>query len=186
MSRGRLVVVSAPSGAGKTTIVQRVLEAHPDWRFSTSCTTRPIREHEVEGKDYIFLSDDDFDRYIEEGKFIEWEWVHNHRYGTLRRALNDALVGGDTLILDVDVKGGIRIKQQFENDTVAIFIEPPDLDTLARRLAARGTEDGEIIQKRLARIPEEMAYKEAYDYVVVNDDLEQAVAEVETILKENQ
>lgn len=184
MSRGRLVVISAPSGAGKTTICRRLETDHPEWRFSVSGTTRPQRTHETNGKDYYFLTDEQFDEKLAKGEFLEWEWVHGHRYGTLRQALEEALANGETLLLDVDVKGGVNIKQHFSGDTIAIFIEPPDMETLAGRLKRRGTEDPAIIEQRMARIPQELAYKQDYDHVVVNDNLETAINEVEAILKE--
>ena len=184
MSKGRLVVISAPSGVGKTTICKRLLVAHPDWRFSVSVTTRPRRFDENNGKDYTFISDERFDKYIADGKFVEWEWVHGQRYGTLRSVLEEALDKGGTLLLEVDVKGGVNIKQQFPDDTIAIFIDPPDLETLIQRLNSRGTESQAVIEKRLARIPEEQAYKKDYDCVVVNDDLKRAVSAVEKIIME--
>ncbi|MCH7520756.1 MAG: guanylate kinase [Candidatus Marinimicrobia bacterium] len=184
MSRGRLVVISAPSGAGKTTICRRLERDHPEWRFSVSGTTRPQRDHETNGKDYYFLTDDQFDEKVSKGEFLEWEWVHGYRYGTLHQALEEALANGETLLLDVDVKGGVNIKQQFSGDTIAIFIDPPDMETLAARLKRRGTEDPAIIKQRLARLPQELAYKQDYDHVVVNDNLETAINEVEAILKE--
>jgi len=184
MSRGRLVVISAPSGVGKTTICKHLLASHPDWRFSVSATTRPRRFDETNGKDYTFLTNEQFNKYVADGKFVEWAWVHGQRYGTLRSILEDAVDQGRTLLLEVDVKGGINIKRQFPEDTIAIFIDPPDLETLSRRLKDRGTENQAVIEKRMARIPEEQAYKKDYDYVVVNDDLDRAVSEVETIIME--
>ena len=184
MSRGRLVVISAPSGVGKTTICKQLLAAHPDWRFSVSVTTRPPRFDETNGKDYTFISNEQFDKYIADGKFVEWEIVHGHRYGTLRTVLEDVLDKGEALLLEVDVKGGVNIKRQFPDDTIAVFLDPPDLETLVQRLKDRGTESQAVIEKRLARIPEEQAYKKDYDYVVVNDNLERAVNAVEKIIME--
>ena len=186
MKKGHLVVISAPSGAGKTTICRRLQELHPDWRFSISATTRPRREHEIDGKDYFFLTEEEFDHYTAEDEFVEWEAIYNDRYGTLKSTILAALKNGEALLLDVDVKGGVNVKKKFPEDTTAIFIEPPDLETLVSRLKKRGTENAETLQNRLARIPEEMAQKKDYDYVVVNDDLDQAVKEVETIIMEMQ
>jgi guanylate kinase len=115
---------------------------------------------------------------------VEWESIYGYRYGTLRSALVKALDEGQSLLLDVDVKGGVNVKAQFPEDTTAIFIDPPDVDTLMHRLKGRGTEDPATLEKRLARIPEEMPYKKEYDYVVVNDDLDRAVKEVEKIIME--
>ena len=185
MSSRTLRVISAPSGVGKTTIIRRLQEAHPDWRFSVSATTRPRRSHETDGSDYTFLSDEQFDTYVAEGKFVEWEWVHGYRYGTLRETLQAALDGGSPLLMDIDVKGGVNIKREFPGETIAIFVAPPDLETLRLRLEGRGTEDEAVIAKRLSRAPEELAYQTEFDRVVVNDDLERAIQEIETILTED-
>ncbi|GAJ01274.1 unnamed protein product [marine sediment metagenome] len=178
------MVISAPSGVGKTTICKHLLAAHPDWRFSVSATTRPRRFDETDGNDYTFISNEQFDKHIADGKFVEWELVHGHRYGTLRSILEATLDRGEALLLEVDVKGGVNIKRQFPDDAIAIFIDPPDLDTLIQRLKDRGTESQAVIEKRLARMPEEQTYKKDYDYVVVNDDLERAVSAVENIIME--
>ncbi|MFB0516065.1 MAG: guanylate kinase [Candidatus Neomarinimicrobiota bacterium] len=184
MSSGHLVVISAPSGAGKTTIRRVLQKGHPEWHFSVSATTRPRRPYETNGEDYTFLTDEQFDAYVADDQFAEWEWVHGYRYGTLRSALQNVLNQGEALLLDLDVKGGVNIKRQFPDETVAIFIEPPDLETLIERLKGRGTEDQEAIEKRLERIPEEMTYKKDFDHVVVNDDLDRAVNEIEAIIME--
>ena len=184
MSRGKLLVISAPSGAGKTTICQRLLGNHPEFKFSVSATTRPIRANEVDGKDYLFLTADQFSQKVQNGEFVLWEWVHDNQYGTLSATLADALERGQVVVLDVDVKGGVNIKRQFPNDTIAIFIDAPDIDTLKNRLENRGTDDPDSIAKRVRRIPEELAYRDEYDRAVVNDDLEQAILEIESIVKE--
>lgn len=182
MNKGRFTVISAPSGAGKTTICRRLQEAHPDWRFSVSATTRRRRAHETNGADYTFLSDEQFDAYVDGDKFIEWEWVHGHRYGTLHTTLQSARDAGHALLLDVDVKGGVNIKREYPEDTIAIFVVPPNLDVLQQRLRGRGTEEEAVIQTRLARVQEELSYQDEFDHVVVNDDLDQAVREIETII----
>lgn len=184
MSRGRLIVMSAPSGTGKTTILNRLREHHSSWRFSVSVTTRPRRPNEVDGADYYFLSEEKFVEKIEAGEFVEWEWVHDHRYGTMAATLESALANGETLLLDIDVKGGIHIKERHPDDTVSIFIKPPNEGALAERLKGRGTEEEVVIKRRLERIPEEMALSKHFDHVVVNDQLDTAVAAVESILKE--
>ncbi|UCD37694.1 MAG: guanylate kinase [Fidelibacterota bacterium] len=186
MSRGHLVVISAPSGAGKTTICRRLQTSHPEWRFSVSATTRPRRPNETNGEDYTFLTEEQFDAYISAGELVEWEWIYGHRYGTLHSTLVEALEGGEALLLDVDVKGGVRVKGRFPEDTTAIFIDPPSMETLIERLKKRGTESPETLKKRLDRIPEELAYKKDYDHIVVNDDLDRAVNEIETIIMEVQ
>ncbi|UCH62420.1 MAG: guanylate kinase [Fidelibacterota bacterium] len=184
MRKGLLVVISAPSGVGKTTICKQLMAAHPDWRFSVSVTTRPPRFDETNEKDYTFISNELFEKYISDGKLAEWELVHGHRYGTLRSTLEEVLDKGEILLLEVDVKGGANIKRQFPDDTIAVFIDPPDLETLIQRLEDRGTESQAVMEQRLARIPEEQAYKKNYDYVVVNDDLERAVNAVEKAIME--
>lgn len=184
MSRGRLIVISAPSGTGKSTICNQLRERHAGWGFSVSGTTRPKRNGEVDGADYRFLTEVQFDEILAAGDFLEWEWVHDHRYGTLATALEQALEAGETLLLDVDVKGGVSIKGRYPQDTVSIFIEPPDEETLISRLKGRGTEEPEVIKRRLERIPEEMSYRDRFDHVVINDKLEVAVAAIEDIIKE--
>jgi guanylate kinase len=183
MKRDRLVVVSSPSGGGKTTICRELQKHHPDWRFSVSATTRPRRVDERDGEAYYFLTDLEFDDRMAQGELIEWEWVHGHRYGTLRSVIEEALTTGVTLLLDIDVRGGLNIKKQYPRDTIAIFIDPPDIDTLIERLRNRGTEDASTIEKRLSRIPEEQAFRKDFDHVVINDDLDRAVSEIESILE---
>ncbi len=184
MSKGRLVVISAPSGAGKTTIIRRLQQDGAQWRFSVSATTRPRRSAEVDGEDYQFLSDAQFDADLAGGKFIEWEWVHGHRYGTLRSSLETALAAERTLLLDVDVKGAVNIMRSYPGQCLGIFIDPPDVETLTERLRDRGSDDPQRITKRLERLPEELAYKPQFDYVVVNDDLDQAVDRIRNIIRE--
>ncbi len=184
MSKGRLVVISAPSGAGKTTIRKRLQQGSAEWRFSVSATTRPRRSSEVDGEDYHFRSDAAFDADLAGGKFIEWEWVHGQRYGTLRSSLETALAAGRTLLLDVDVKGAVNIMRSYPGQCLGIFIDPPDMETLAERLKARGSDDPQRIALRLERLPEELAYKPQFDYIVVNDDLDRAVDRIKNIIRE--
>ena len=183
MSKGRLVVISAPSGTGKTTICKRLQRSGAGWRFSVSSTTRPKRPNEVEGVDYHYIDDDTFDQRIAQGDFIEWEWVHGHRYGTTRTSLDTALADGGTLLLDVDVKGGVKIMQHYPEQSIGIFIDPPNESVLIERLKTRGTDTEVGIARRLERLPEELAYRPEFDFVVVNDDLETALTEIKTILK---
>lgn len=184
MSKGRLVVISAPSGAGKTTIRKRLQQGSVEWRFSVSATTRPWRQTEVDGEDYHFLSDAEFDDRQARDQFIEWEWVHGYRYGTLRTDLETALAAGRTLLLDVDVKGAVNIMRSYPGQSLGIFIDPPDMETLTERLKARGSDDPQRIAKRLERLPEELAYKPQFDYIVVNDDLDRAVDRIRNIIRE--
>ena len=128
MNKGKLVVLSAPSGAGKTTICQNLLELNNKWLYSISATTRPIRKNEVDGKDYIFMSKEKFEHKEKFGEFIECEWVHGNRYGTLYAPLEEAIENGDLILLDIDVKGGCTIMEEFEDNVISIFIEPPGDD----------------------------------------------------------
>lgn len=169
-NKGRVFVVSGPSGAGKTSIVKRFLEKDSNSIFSVSYTTRERREGEEDGKDYHFVSEEEFRKMIEEGLFLEWEEVHGHLYGTPKKDVIDALNGGRDVILDVDVKGALKIKENLE-DAVLIFIEPPDIEELRRRLRKRGEKE---IEMRLKRAFEELKAKEKFDYVIINRNLDEA------------
>jgi guanylate kinase len=191
MKKGLLVVISAPSGTGKTTICNRLRERNPDWKFSISVTTRPKREDEVDGRDYIFMDVDKFEHYVKFGDFVEWEWVHGNKYGTLIAPLEEALENGDVMLLDIDVKGSTSIMEEFPDETLSIFVEPPgdtpadQLEVLEERLAKRGCESATIIKRRLKRLPIELEYKDKFKYHVVNDDLDSTVEKIEKIIKEN-
>lgn len=179
MTAGKAIIVSAPSGAGKTTIVHRLL-ATPTLRlaFSVSATNRRPRPLEINGKDYYFLSDTAFKEKIEKYEFAEYEEVYPGRfYGTLKSEIQRIWSSGDHVIFDVDVKGGVSLKARFGHDALAIFIAPPDLETLRKRLTSRGTESPEEIERRMARSSEEMGYQGKFDLVIVNNYLETAVAE---------
>ncbi len=179
--RGLLVVVSAPSGAGKTSVLREVLRRNSDMRFSVSVTTRAPRAGERDGVDYHFVSDAEFDRLIDEGEFIEWAPVHGCRYGTLRRTVSECTERGETVIFDTDTVGARNIRTVFP-EAVLIFIAPPSPEALRARLERRDTETPERVRMRLAAAPLEMARAGDYDYIVVNDTLAEAVARVETIL----
>ncbi len=190
MSKGLLVVLSAPSGTGKSTICHKLLERNPDWKFSVSVTTRPQREGEVDGDDYIFMDVDKFEHYIKFGDFVEWEWVHGNKYGTLIGPLEDALEEKNLTLLDIDVKGGTSIMEEFPDDTLSFFVEPPgdtiaeQLEVLEERLVKRGHEPSTIIKRRLKRFQVELEYKDNFDHHVINDDLEAVVDEIELKIKE--
>jgi len=180
--RGILFVLSAPSGAGKTTVAERVLQECPELRRTISATSRPPRPGEEEGRDYIFLSEEEFRKRIEEGVFLEWACVHGNLYGTPREQVEAALREGQDLLLVIDVQGGMQVKKLFE-DAVLIFLVPPSFEVLQERLQKRGTEGTEEVAKRLANAREEMKLWRNYDYVVVNDVLEEAVDKVLSIIK---
>ena len=187
--RPLLLVVSAPSGAGKTTLCDLLLGDHPNMAYSVSCTTRAPRGAEVDGRDYHFLSKDEFDRRVHEGEFLEFAVVHGHRYGTLRKAVVDALAAGRDLIMDIDVQGAaqIRGKAFAENGPlkrayVDIFIAPPSLDVLRDRLQKRREDAPATIERRLQNALGEMARWTDYQYLVVNDRLESAYRELSAIV----
>lgn len=173
---GTMLVVSGPSGSGKSTICKRLL-ADPRVEFSVSATTRTPRPGEVDGRDYHFLDKARFRAEIERGAFIEWAEVHGNLYGTPRAPMERALAAGKVFLLEVDVQGGAQLKA-LGLPGVYVFIAPPDMESLRARLERRGTDAPEVIERRMAKAQEEMRARERYDHVVVNRDLEQAVAEV--------
>jgi len=181
---GKLVVFSAPSGSGKTTIVREILsDKQFNFEFSISATSRKPRGKEVNGEDYYFLSADMFKSKITDNQFIEWEEVYkNQFYGTLKSEVERINNKGKDVIFDIDVAGGINIKKQFNENTLTIFIMPPSIKELEKRLKNRGTETKENLKKRLAKAEKEMTYSKDFDIVVVNDVLEIAVKEVKKIL----
>ena len=190
MNQGKLIVISAPSGTGKTTICNKLLEKNTDWKFSISATTRPQRDNEVEGVNYIFMDVDKFEHYVKFGDFIEWEWVHGYKYGTLIAPLEEALDDGNLMILDIDVKGSQNILEDFPDETISFFIEPPgetiaeQVEILEDRLTKRGKESATLIKRRLKRLSLEIEYKDKFDHVIINYDVDQATQEIENIIKE--
>ena len=191
MSTGKLVVLSAPSGTGKTSICKKLLGNNSKWRFSISATTRKLREDELEGKDYIHMSNEKFEHFVKFGDFLEWEWVHGNKYGTPIDPLEEVLDSGGVMILDIDVKGGLTVMNEFPDETIGIFIEPPgddvpeQLEVLEERLTERGNEPAKLIKQRLKRFPIEIEYKKDFDFDFVNDDLNETVEEIEKVIKEN-
>jgi guanylate kinase len=176
------VVLSAPSGAGKTTIAKALVERGEDVVFSVSATTRPPRDHEVDGVDYHFLSEPDFRTMIEADEFVEWAEVHGHLYGTSRKALRDAQEQGRFLILDVDVQGAMQVREQVA-DAGLVFVLPPSADALRERLRDRGTEGEDTLTRRLKNARGELEKASEFDYVVVNEKLDQAIDEVRGIVR---
>ena len=189
MKKGKLIVLSAPSGTGKTTITKELLKKNPKWKFSVSATTRPPREGEVDGKDYIFMSKEKFEHYVKFGDFLEWEFVHGNRYGTLTDPLYDTLEDGDVMLLDIDVIGGKNVMEEFPEDTLSIFIEPPGLNIaeqkiiLEDRLRSRGDDQTTQIKNRLKRFEKEMESKEFFDLHYVNENLSETVTLIEKDIK---
>jgi len=180
----RLLVLSAPSGAGKTTIAHRLLERNPGWRFSISATTRPRRPGEVDGVDYFFIDPEEFRQRIAGGDLIEWEEIYGNYYGTLKSEIARALErdSDSLMVFDVDVKGAISIRHAFPDDAFLVFIAPPSFQELERRLRDRRTETDGVIRLRIERAKMEMQMKDEFDAVVVNDDVERATAEVEGLM----
>lgn len=178
--RGRMVVISGPSGSGKSTICKRLLE-DPRVVFSVSATTRKKRPGEVDGRDYHFLSVDDFRQRIARGEFIEHAEVYGNLYGTLREPLEQAIAGGQLYLLEIDVQGALQLKALGEPGQY-IFIAPPDFEELRRRLVKRNTETPEVLERRLHKAEDEYRERAKYDHVVVNDVLERAVAEVRSLI----
>ena len=191
MSKGKLVVLSAPSGTGKTSVCKQLLERNPKWVFSISATTRDLREGEVDGKDYIQMSNDKFEHCVKFGDFLEWEWVHGNKYGTLIGPLEDSLDNDELMLLDIDVKGGMNVMDEFPDETISVFLEPPgddipeQLEVLEERLSMRGNEAAKLIKNRLKRFAIEIEFKEKFKYNLVNEDILETVIEVEKIIKEN-
>lgn len=176
--KGKLLVFSAPSGAGKTSIVKEVLKQTPQLAFSISACSRPGRPGEINGKDYYFLSPEAFREKIREGAFLEWEEVYpGSYYGTLHSEVQRIWDEGKHVVFDVDVAGGLTIKKRFPERTLAIFIKPPSMEELRKRLVNRNTETPESLEKRLGKARQELSFAKDFDHVVVNDKLEDAVRE---------
>jgi len=181
---GKLIIFSAPSGAGKTTIVRHLLEKLPkDLAFSISASTREPRGEEVDGKDYYFISKEDFLHRIAKKEFIEFEEVYSGTfYGTLRAEVERLWAEGKSVIFDIDVIGGLRLKSKFPSEALAIFVNPPSLDVLKERLRGRGTDSEEKLQERFAKAEHELSYANKFDVVLQNDHLETACHEAEELV----
>lgn len=180
----KCIIFSAPSGAGKTTIVRRLLAKGFPLEFSISAATREKRGVEKDGIDYYFLSVDEFRKKIAEKEFIEWEEVYeDHFYGTLKSEIERIWESGKAVIFDVDVVGGINLKKHFGENALSIFVMPPSMKALEERLKGRGTDSPERIQKRLAKAKKELITADQFDFVVLNDDLEKAVGAANLIVK---
>lgn len=180
-----MVIFSAPSGAGKTSIVRGVLEKIPDLEFSVSACSRPKRPGEQHGVDYYFLSPQEFRQKVDKGLFLEWEEVYaGSYYGTLYQEVERIWKQGKHVIFDVDVAGGINIKKQYPQQALSIFVMPPSLEELGRRLEGRGTESPESLQKRLGKARQEMSFAEQFDLILVNDQLQQAIDKAIKLIRE--
>ncbi len=181
----KLIIITAPSGAGKTSITKYLLAKYPFLSFSISATTRKQRGQEVDGEDYYFLEQEDFNKKITKGEFIEWEMVYEGMYyGTLKSELERMWSIGKVPMLDIDVKGAIHVQQQFLHNSLSLFIEPPSIDALKIRLASRGTETDESLQTRVNKAAYELSFKHHFNKVILNDELEKACIETEKVIKE--
>ena len=185
--KGKLIIVSAPSGSGKSTIVRWLMEQHPELKlyFSVSCTSRQPRGTEQDGVDYFFLQPDEFRQKIANGEFLEYEEVYTDRfYGTLKAQVERQREAGQNVVFDVDVKGGVNIKKYYGDEAMSLFIQPPSVEELRRRLEGRATDTPEAIQQRLDKAEYELTFAPKFDHIVVNDDLETAKQEALRLLKD--
>lgn len=181
---GKAILFSAPSGCGKTTIIKELMQYFDCFDFSISATSRQPRGSEEDGRDYYFLSQDEFRRRVEAGDFLEWEEVYTGTcYGTLKSEVDRIWQSGKVIVFDVDVNGGRNIKHYFGVDALSIFVMPPSIEVLEQRLRSRGTDSEEAIVKRLARSAEELKQAPQFDVTIVNDDLQRAVEETRTVIE---
>ena len=190
MKKGKLVVLSAPSGTGKTSICKELLKRNKDWIFSISATTRLKRNGEIEGKDYLFMDIKTFEHKENFGEFLEWEFVHGNRYATPIEPIEDTIENKKIMLLDIDVKGSMNIMEEFEEDIISIFIEPPGFDNeerieaLTKRLQKRDDPSDTLINQRLKRYELEMSYKEKFNHHFINDNFKKTTDEIEKKIKE--
>ncbi len=181
----KLIIITAPSGAGKTSVTKYLLEKIPSLAFSVSATTRNPRSNETDNKDYYFISEDAFHVKIQHNDFVEWEMVYEGKYyGTYKSELKRIWNENKMPLLDIDVKGAIHVHEQFKGNCLTIFIEPPSVNELKKRLQLRGTESLESLQTRLNKAIFELSFKQQFNKIVINDNLERACIETETIIKE--
>lgn len=183
MSKKSLIVLSSPSGGGKSTIAKYLLKNYAHLKFSVSCTTRTQRPNETDRIDYYFVSKDEFEQKVQNNEFAEYEEFFGNNYGTLKSEINKIIKEGNCVLFDVDVKGAISLKKAYPNEALLIFIAPPSIEILEQRLNNRGTETQEQINKRLERANLEMKMKNEFDFVIVNDILEQAFKEIDEIAR---
>lgn len=183
MKQGKLIIFSAPSGAGKTTIVKHLLTKFPALSFSISATTRELRGDEKNDKDYYFISKEDFLHKVAHQEFVEFEEVYSGTfYGTLKSEIQRIWQEDKHVIFDIDVEGGLRLKRKYENDALAIFVQPPSLDVLKERLSGRGTDSPEKLQERFIKAEKELAYADKFDVILKNFDLQTACLEAEKLV----
>lgn len=180
----KLIILTAPSGAGKTTIVRHLLNTMPELAFSISATTRERRPNEVEGKDYYYIGVAEFKKLIAEDAFAEWQQVYPDQfYGTLRREMDRIWAQGKHIVFDIDVKGAVNLKNAYPDQSLAIFVKPPSKEALFERLRQRRTENEESLRKRLAKAEEELTFENKFDHILVNDVLEDALDEAQMVVR---
>jgi guanylate kinase len=183
--QGKLIIFSAPSGAGKTTIVRHLLEQNLNLEFSISATSRGMRHTETDGKDYYFLSPEEFRKKINNNEFLEWEEVYaGTYYGTLKSEVERIRNNGKNVVFDVDVVGGCNIKKYYGNEALAVFVQPPSVEELRNRLVSRSTDSLEVIEKRIAKAEYELTFASQFDLIIINEHLEIAFAEAEKCIRE--
>jgi guanylate kinase len=180
--RGLMLVLSSPSGAGKTTLSRKLLETDPAVELSVSVTTRKLRPGEIDGRDYHFIDAERFDAMVKNGELLEWAQVFGHRYGTPRAPVEAGLVRGRDVLFDIDWQGTQQLREKADRDLVSIFVLPPSIPDLERRLRTRAQDSDEVIHARMAKAADEMSHWAEYDYVVINTDIDHAFAEVQSIL----
>jgi guanylate kinase len=185
MAEGKLVIFSAPSGAGKTTIVHYLLNKIPELEFSISATTRESRGEEVNHKDYYFISKEEFLHKVAKHEFVEFEEVYSGTfYGTLKSEIDRIWDSGKTVVFDIDVEGGLRLKKKYGDQALAIFVQPPSLEVLVQRLAGRGTDSEEKLKERIAKAEKELNYAEKFDIILPNNELQIACKEAEKLVRD--
>tara|TARA_B110000116_G_scaffold11800_1_gene9619 strand:- start:387 stop:965 length:579 start_codon:yes stop_codon:yes gene_type:complete len=190
MKKGKLIILSAPSGAGKTSICKKLLKNNPEWLFSVSATTREKRKNEKDGKDYIFMKKEKFDHAEKFGEFIESEWVHGNKYGTLLKPIEDAIDNGSVIVIDVDVKGAMNLVEEFPDQSLSIFIEPPGIndsdkkELLLERMINRGHQNETLYKQRLRRFEFEIGFITKFSHSFINDNLNKTIIKIEKLIKE--
>lgn len=178
----RLIIISAPSGGGKTTLCQKVLDYFDQLTLSISTTTRAPRGNEVHGREYFFVDKNHFEEQKRQNRFAEWALVHNHYYGTSKDTIENAFSQGKSVLLDIDVQGAKSLKEAFPHQCLSIFLSPPNLDELERRLRSRDTDEESVIQQRLTNAKAELEEAKHYDHIIINDDINQALTELKQLI----
>lgn len=180
---GKMIVICAPSGTGKSTLINRLKTDHPELKWSVSCTTRAIRAGEINGKDYHFITTQEFEKQISEDSFIEWAKVHSNYYGTSKVFVDRGLAGGEAMLFDLDVQGADSMKRIYGDEAKVVFIEPPSIEELEKRLKVRGTDKPEVITERVENARRELNRKNDYDFLIMNDEVERAYAKLKAVVE---